>query len=76
MNLFKTLGFRAGIVSAVLLVVFIAIWYAATTSSAGAGANTSGMTAEQIEYQKMMGKEFDAAKADQYAKGFAINKMF
>ena len=23
----------------------------------------------------IMGKEFDAAKADQYAKGFAISKM-
>ncbi len=57
MNIFKTLGFRAGVVSAVLLVVFIAIWYAATASTAGVGGGTSGMTAEQIEYQKMMGKD-------------------
>jgi len=57
MNLFKTLGFRAGIVSAVLFVVFIAIWYAATLAPASTGGNVAGMTAEQIEYQKMMGKD-------------------
>jgi nitrate/nitrite transport system permease protein len=62
MNLFKTLGFRAGIVSAVLFVVFIAAWYAATTTPASTGGNVSGMTAEQIEYQKMMGKDPGAAK--------------
>jgi nitrate/nitrite transport system permease protein len=62
MNLFKTLGFRAGIVSAVLFVVFIAAWYAATATPASTGGNVSGMTAEQIEYQKMMGKDPGAAK--------------
>ncbi|MDO8377218.1 MAG: nitrate ABC transporter, permease protein, partial [Aquabacterium sp.] len=63
MNIFKTLGFRAGIVSTVLFVVFIAVWYAATASPASTGGNVSGMTAEQIEYQKMMGKDPGAGKA-------------
>ncbi|MDP1954340.1 MAG: nitrate ABC transporter permease [Polaromonas sp.] len=63
MKLFKTLGFRAGIVSAVLFVVFIAAWYAATASPASTGGSVSGMTSEQIEYQKMMGKDPGAAKA-------------
>jgi len=76
MNIFKTLGFRAGIVSAVLLVVFIAIWYAATTSSAGAGANTSGMTAEQIEYQKMMGKDPGASKASGFPTPMQMGQTF
>jgi nitrate/nitrite transport system permease protein len=57
MNIFKTLGFRAGVVSAVLLVVFVAIWYAATASTASVSAGAAGLTAEQIEYQKMMGKD-------------------
>ena len=61
MNIFKTLGFRAGVISALLLVVFIALWYAATASTAP-GSSTSGMTAEQIDYQKMMGKDPGAAK--------------
>ena len=57
MTVFKTLGFRAGLVSAVLFAVFIAIWYAATATPASSGGNVAGMTAEQIEYQKMMGKD-------------------
>ncbi len=57
MKLFKTLGFRAGIVSAVIFVLFIAIWYTATATPASTGGNVTGMTAEQIEYQKMMGKD-------------------
>jgi nitrate/nitrite transport system permease protein len=57
MKLFKTLGFRAGIVSAVIFVLFIAIWYTATATPVSTGGNATGMTAEQIEYQKMMGKD-------------------
>ena len=70
MNIFKTMGFKAGLVSALLLAIFISAWYLATVSSAGSGAaTTSGMTAEQIEYQKMMGK--DPASAGQVkASGF------
>lgn len=62
MNAFKTLGFRAGILSALLLFLFVAIWYAATAPSGGAGGTTAGMSAEQIEYQKMMGKDPGASK--------------
>ena len=69
MNHFKTMGFKAGLVSVLLLALFISAWYLATTSSAGNVAGTSGMTAEQIEYQKMMGK--DPASADNAkASGF------
>ena len=63
MNIFKTMGFKAGLVSALLLAIFISAWYLATASSAGVVSSTSGMTAEQIEYQKMMGK--DPASAGQ-----------
>jgi nitrate/nitrite transport system permease protein len=76
MNLFKTLGFRAGIVSAVLFVVFIAIWYAATASPASSGGKLSGMTAEQIEYQKMMGKDPGAAKASGFPTPAQMGKTF
>jgi nitrate/nitrite transport system permease protein len=76
MNIFKTLGFRAGVVSAVLLVVFIGIWYAATASSAGTGGGTSGMTAEQIEYQKMMGKDPGAARASGFPTPMQMGQTF
>ena len=58
MKIFQTLGFRAGLVSVMLLMLFVSAWYLATVAPAGTGpAGTSGMTAEQIEYQKMMGKD-------------------
>ena len=58
MKIFQTLGFRAGLVSVMLLLLFIGAWYLATVSPAGTGpASSAGMTAEQIEYQKMMGKD-------------------
>jgi nitrate/nitrite transport system permease protein len=54
----KSINVRAAIVSLLIFVVFVAIWHAATLSSAtGASAGTAGMTAEQVEYQKMMGKD-------------------
>ena len=76
MNIFKTLGFRAGVVSAVLFVLFIAIWYAATASTAGPGGSTAGMTAEQIEYQKMMGKDPGAAKASGFPTPGQMGRTF
>ena len=58
MKIFQTLGFKAGLVSVMLLALFIGAWYLATAAPADTGpASTAGMTAEQIEYQKMMGKD-------------------
>ena len=52
------MGFKAGLVSALIFLVFVSVWYLATTSSAGiAQPSAAGMTAEQIEYQKMLGKD-------------------
>lgn len=63
MSVFKTLGFRAGLVSALLLMVFVAAWYAATAGNAGPAGSIAGLSAEQIEYMKMMGKDPGAVKA-------------
>jgi nitrate/nitrite transport system permease protein len=50
-------------VSLVILLVLLGIWHAATLPVAGSGpASTAGMTAEQIEYQKMMGKDVGSTK--------------
>jgi nitrate/nitrite transport system permease protein len=44
------------------LLMILAIWAAATTGPSVAGAST-GMTAEQIEYAKMLGKDPGASKS-------------
>ena len=52
----KNLNLRAGLLSVLIFLALLGIWYIATASS-GAGNSTAGMTAEQIEYAKMMGKD-------------------
>jgi nitrate/nitrite transport system permease protein len=62
MNTQRTLNFRAALLSVLMLLVVLGIWHLATGS--GAAANSSaGMTAEQIEYAKMMGKDPGSDKA-------------
>ena len=53
----KSLNLKAALVSALLFLVFLGIWQVATQSAAGPGGTAAGLTAEQIEYQKMMGKD-------------------
>ena len=58
MQLFKTMGFKAGVVSVLIFLVFVSAWYLATATPAGTAApSAAGMTAEQIEYQKLLGKD-------------------
>jgi nitrate/nitrite transport system permease protein len=57
-----TLNFRAALLSVLMLLVMLGIWYVATGSGTGANS-TAGMSAEQIEYAKMMGKDPGSAKA-------------
>ena len=74
MNIFKTMGFKAGVVSALILVVFLTAWSAATyTPKAGPAA--TGLTAEQIEYQKMMGKD-PGAKASGFPTPMQMGQTF
>ena len=76
MNIFKTLGFRAGLVSALLFLVFLAAWYAATASTATVAGPSAAMSAEQIEYQKMMGKDPGAAKASGFPTPLQMGQTF
>ncbi|MGE0099581.1 MAG: nitrate ABC transporter permease [Hydrogenophaga sp.] len=57
-----TLNLRAAVVSLFLLACFIGIWQLASTGLSVGGAS-SGMTAEEIEYAKMMGKDPGAEKS-------------
>ena len=56
-----SLNIRAAAVSVLMLFTIVAIWYFATLSVKADGS-TSGMTAEQIEYQKMLGKDVNSTK--------------
>jgi nitrate/nitrite transport system permease protein len=53
----KSLNARAALVSLLLLAVILGVWWAATRSIAPAAGPIPTLTAEQIEYQKMMGKD-------------------
>ncbi len=62
MDAWRSLNFRAGLLSVLILLVLLGIWYAATGSTAAA-TSSAGMTPEQIEYAKMMGKDPGNAKS-------------
>ncbi len=58
----KTLGFRAGLLSLLLLALMLGIWHLATLSPAAVPvAAGPAPTAEQIEYAKLMGKDVGTA---------------
>ncbi len=56
---YKTLGVRAAVLSLLILLLMLVVWHTATTGNA-AQSSTAGMTAEQIEYAKMLGKAVGA----------------
>lgn len=57
----KSLNFRAGLLSLLLLGCLLGLWHLATLGSAAAAKPAAAMTPEQIEYAKLMGKPIDAA---------------
>ena len=59
----KSLNLKAGLVSLLIFLSILGIWFLATqTSGPVPSASTAGMTGEQIEYQKMMGKDVGSTK--------------
>ena len=63
MNASSRLTLQAGIVSVAILLLLLAVWHFATLPAGGAAA--AGLTPEQIEYQRMLGKDPGAgAKAN------------
>ena len=52
----KTLSFKAALVSLLMFLLIVGAWQLATLPAASVDAS-AGMTAEQIEYQKMLGKD-------------------
>lgn len=52
----KTLGFRSGVLSMLLLLLLLGVWHVATLSGP-AVAPALNMTPEEIEYAKLLGKD-------------------
>jgi len=58
----RSLSFRAAVVSVLLLAALLGVWQLATLPAGGA-TGTAGMTPEQIEYMKLLGKDPGAQKS-------------
>jgi nitrate/nitrite transport system permease protein len=68
-----SLNLRAGLVSLLIFICFVGAWQLATTGPSIGGAST-GMTAEEIEYAKMMGKDPGAAKSTGFPPPIEVAK--
>ncbi len=68
MGFTRSLGFRAGLLSALILLVLLAVWHVATLSAAPVAAAAPALTPEQIEYARLMGKDPTAGAAAPAAK--------
>ncbi|MDA7417323.1 nitrate ABC transporter permease [Xenophilus arseniciresistens] len=67
------LGTRAAVLSLLLLALLLGIWQLATQSS-GAAADLAGMTPEQIEYMKLMGKDPGASKSEGFPTPLQVGR--
>ena len=68
-----SLNLRAALVSLLIFICFVGAWQLATTGPSIGGAST-GMTAEEIEYAKMMGKDPGAAKSTGFPPPIEVAK--
>jgi nitrate/nitrite transport system permease protein len=57
----RSLNFKAALVSLLLFALFLGIWYTATLPG-GIGGASGAVSAEQAEYNKMMGKDAGSGK--------------
>jgi nitrate/nitrite transport system permease protein len=65
------LNLRAALVSLLMLVVFIGAWHLGT-SAPSVGGSSAGMTAEEIEYAKLLGKAPGAEKTTGFPQPMAV----
>ena len=70
----KHLNARAALVSLLMFLVFLGAWQLSATAPSVAGASKAGMTAEEIEYQKMMGKDPGAVKSTGFPQPLEVGK--
>ena len=70
MNAQRKLSLQSALISALILLALLAAWHIATLPKAGPVVAASTLTSEQIEYQKLIGKDPTAPAADKKTTGF------
>lgn len=68
-----SLNLRAALVSLLMLICLVGAWQLATTGPS-VGGSSAGMTAEEIEYAKMMGKDPGATKSTGFPPPAEVGK--
>ena len=67
----RSLAFRSGLLSLLILALFLGVWHLATLSPASAPVVAAPvLTADQLEYAKLMGKDPTASAAPAAKSGF------
>ena len=69
-TVFKSLEFRAGLVSALILVFVLAVWHTLTLPAPAQPAPAATVSSEQAEYDKLMGKSAPLAGEAVKTTGF------
>ena len=70
MNPQKKQALQSGALSLCILIVMLAVWHLATLPAKTAPGPVVTLTAEQIEYQKLLGKDPTLPEADKKSSGF------
>ncbi len=70
MKLTTSPGARSAALSVLILALILVVWHLATSSGAAPSAPKATMTAEEIEYAKMLGKDVSGGGADAAKSGF------
>ena len=71
-----SLSVKAALVSLCLLLTLLGIWAVATQSASAGAASVATLTPEEIEYQKMLGKDPAAGQGAANASGFPTPAQF
>jgi nitrate/nitrite transport system permease protein len=69
-----SVNLRAALVSCIILIFFLGAWQLSTQGPAIGAATKAGASAEEIEYQKMMGKDPGASKSTGFPPPVEVGK--
>ena len=70
MNGLRSPAVRSAALSLLILALILLVWHLATTGGATTAAPKAAMTAEEIEYAKMLGKDVSGGGNDAAKSGF------
>ncbi|MBN8491206.1 MAG: nitrate ABC transporter permease [Burkholderiales bacterium] len=70
MNGLRSPALRSATLSLLILALLLLVWHLATTGGAAPAAPKAAMTAEEIEYAKLLGKDVSGGGADAAKSGF------